>query len=176
MKVIQYYIYKIIGKLIHKSDYIMISFFRKNGVMIGRDCHIYSNILTPESYLISIGNNVTISTDVLFITHDNSISKVMCNTTDVFGSIHIGDNCFIGARSTIMYGVSVPNNTIVAAGSVVVHTFEDEGIIIGGNPAKKIGTTDEFAKKNMDYAYNLNEMSKTQKYDSLMKGIKLVNR
>lgn len=59
----------------------------------------------------------------------------------------IGDNCFIGARSLIMYGVELANNIIVAAGSVVCNSFYNEGVIIGGNPAKVIGTWDDFENK-----------------------------
>lgn len=46
-----------------------------------------------------------------------------------------------------MYGVELANNIIVAAGSVVTKSFTEEGIIIGGNPARKIGSYEEFYKK-----------------------------
>lgn len=69
-------------------------FYRRKGVRIGINCAIYSPIITPESYLISIGDNVTIAPGVKFITHDNSISKILPEFTDVFGRINIGNNCF----------------------------------------------------------------------------------
>lgn len=43
---------------------------------IGDNCHIYTNILPTEPFLVAIGDNVTISSDVVFVTHDNSIIKV----------------------------------------------------------------------------------------------------
>lgn len=67
-------------------------FYRRKGVRIGINCAIYSPIITPESYLISIGDNVTIAPGVKFITHDNSISKILPEFTDVFGRINIGNN------------------------------------------------------------------------------------
>lgn len=47
-----------------------------------------------------------------------------------------------------MYGVSIPNNTIVAAGSVVTKSISEERVILGGNPAKEISTWDKFYDKN----------------------------
>ncbi|MDO5151509.1 MAG: DapH/DapD/GlmU-related protein [Oscillospiraceae bacterium] len=108
--------------------------------------------MTSEPYLVEIGNNVTISGDVRFVTHDNSICKIDKNCTNVFGRIQIGDNCFIGQRSTILYGVELTDNIIVAAGSVVVDSFATGGIIIGGNPARVISTWDSFYEKAKPYA------------------------
>ena len=122
--------------------------------------------MTPEPYLISIGNNVTIAGNVEFVTHDNSISKVLPNCTDLFGKITIGNNCFIGARTTILYGVTLADNIIVAAGSVVTNSFTKSNIIIGGNPAREISTWENFAKKNQKKVWNLNLEKK---------GIQIVN-
>jgi succinyltransferase-like protein len=54
--------------------------------------------------------------------------------------IEIGDGSWVGARSTIMKGVSLPHDTIVAAGSVVARSVEEPNTVIGGNPAKTIRT------------------------------------
>lgn len=108
--------------------------------------------MTTEPYLVDIGDNVTISGDVKFITHDNSISKIDRSCPNVFGKITIGDNCFVGQRSTVLYGVELANNIIVAAGSVVVDSFSTERIIIGGNPARVISTWDKFYEKAKPFA------------------------
>ena len=47
------------------------NYFRKKGIRLGEGCCIYSDISSSESYLITVGNNVTISNDVLFLTYDN---------------------------------------------------------------------------------------------------------
>ena len=57
---------------------------------------------------------------------------------DTFGAISIGNNCFIGANSVILLGVTLADNIVVAAGSVVTKSFFENNIIIGGNPAKKL--------------------------------------
>lgn len=142
---------KVCGKMGKDGDEIMNQFFRKHGILLGGRCHIYSNILTSEPYLICIGDNVTISSDVIFITHDNSIIKVDSRYPNIFGKIVVGNNCFIGQHSIILYGVSLSNNIIVAAGSVVCNSFDEERIIIAGNPARIVGRWDAFAEKGENY-------------------------
>ena len=97
---------KIACKILHLSgekscEYIN-SYFRKCGAIVGKNCRIYSDITTSESYLIYIGNNVTISNDVQILTHDNSVIKVIPDCTDIFGMVRIGNNTFIGARALIL--------------------------------------------------------------------------
>ena len=106
---------------------------------------------------------MTISTDVSFITHDNSAKLIYPDRGDLFGRISIGDNCFIGE---LLYGVTLGDNVIVAAGSVVTKSFYKSNIIIGGNPAHIIGTWDEYKQK-----YNNN----TIKRKDMMRRIKSEN-
>lgn len=141
-----FYVAKIKSKIFHNRK-IMNDFYRKKGVKIGDGCLICSNIATSEAFLISIGNNCTISTNVSFITHDYSAHIILEGTSDLYGKISIGDNCFIGANSTLLYGVTLGNNILVAAGSIVTKSFTEENIIIAGNPARIIGTWDEYRKK-----------------------------
>ena len=51
--------------------------------------------------------------------------------------VTIGDNCWIGGSATIVPGVTLGNNVVVAAGAVVTKSFGDN-VVIGGNPAKII--------------------------------------
>ena len=120
--------------------------FRKAGAKIGKNCHIYSNILTSESFLIEIGDNVTVSSEVIFVTHDNSVIKIDPTKPNLFGRITVGNNCFLGQRSTLLYGVTLADNIIVAAGSVVTKSFDESNIIIGGNPARKISTFEKMSE------------------------------
>lgn len=97
--------------------------------------------------MLEIKDDVVISTDVMFVLHDFSASRVVKGTSNMFGKIVIGNNSFIGARSVIMYGVELADNTIVAAGSVVTKSFREGNVVIGGNPAKVIGTWDRLRQK-----------------------------
>lgn len=50
----------------------------------------------------------------------------------------IGDNVSLGVGAKVIGNVTIANNIKIAAGAVVVHSFLEEGITIGGVPAKKI--------------------------------------
>ena len=177
MKDVQYFLCKFISKLKREKDKkTIINYFRKQGIKIGRSVNIYSNIITPESHLIKIGDYTTVSAKVTFITHDNSICKVVEGASDLFGKITVGKNCFIGSNSVILYGVTLADNIIVAAGSVVTKSFNEERIIIGGNPAKKISTWDTFMKKSKGYEWNLGAISREEEIEMQKAGKKLVKR
>lgn len=53
------------------------------------------------------------------------------------GGVHIGNNCWIGAKATILDGTKIGDGCIVAAGAVVKGEFPDN-VVIGGVPAKII--------------------------------------
>ncbi len=140
------------------KDYEAINdFYRRGGVKIGKNCIICGYMSIGEPFLVEIRDNCVISNNVNFITHDHSISKVL-NKSNLFGRIIVGNNCFVGQGSTILYGIELADNIIVASGSVVTKSFFDENTIIGGNPAKVIGTWDNFAEKYADKAANRNEL------------------
>lgn len=171
---------KIISKLRHEKNKETINkWFIKQGVNLvggGEGTHINSNIAINEPHLITIGVGTTIAGNVEFVTHDNSISKVIPNTTDLFGRIIIGNNCFIGAKSVILYGVTIPDDVIVAAGSVVTKSIEQSRVIVAGNPAKIISTWEKFAKKSEQYAWNMDETTRKTMIQKTSCGERLVNR
>ncbi len=150
------------------KKYSMLDYCRKEGMKIGENPRIFSNIYTPEAYLVEIGDNVTISTRVQLITHDASIAKILPGTTDVFGKIKIGNNCFIGAGTIVLYGCTLADNIIVAAGSVVTKSFNEPGKVIGGNPARVICDIEKFAEKNKELAVSTKNMSWEEKREFLL--------
>lgn len=138
--------------------------YRRLGIEIGSGCHIYSNL--PEGrdcFLLRLGNNVTVSNNVTFLQHDASIGTITdYEFTDILGRTCIGDNCFIGLGSIVLPGVTLANRTIVGAGSVVTKSVNEEGMVIGGVPAKVICSVDEYINKNQRFFVNLNGMSKEE--------------
>ena len=164
MKKLGYWIAKTKSKLFHSHE-IMVDYYRRGGVKIGQKCLICSDVLTREPYLIEIGDETVVSTDVSFVTHDNSAKLIFGNRGDLFGRIIIGSRCFIGERATIMYGVRLGNNIIVASGSVVTKSFETPNIIIGGNPAKIIGSWENYERKYNKNAIARSELQKRIKED-----------
>lgn len=124
---------------------------------VGKNFFFQPRIIPDEPKLISFGNNVTVASDVTFVTHD-VIDKVINNMDYNFNfnyncaPIMIGNNVFIGCNVTILPNVKIGNNVIIAAGSVVTKDIED-GCVVGGNPAKVISTFEEYVnvrKKDND--------------------------
>ncbi|MCQ2354297.1 MAG: acyltransferase [Clostridia bacterium] len=66
-----------------------------------------------------------------------------------YGKIRIGDGVTIGARVTVLPGVSIGNESIVGACSLVTKSVP-AGEVWGGVPAKFLMTTDEYQKKLLD--------------------------
>lgn len=177
MSTISYYLHKIASRFAKDKNEYMNIYFRKCGCIVGNNTHIFSNISTSESFLISIGNNTTIATDVKLLTHDASPGTVFGreNYTDLCGRVKIGNNCFIGSSSIIMYGVTIPDNTIVAAGSVVVKSIKEPGLIIGGNPAHTISSIERYKENNKDYFLYLQGLGYSERKRVILEG-KLIER
>ena len=121
------------------------------GVSVGKRCRIYIRNFGSEPFLISIGDNVTITNGVKLLTHDGAtwLIRDEKGRRYNYGSITIGNNVFIGANSILMPGVSVADNVIVAAGSVVTKSIPTN-TIVGGNPAKKIGSFQDYRDKCLE--------------------------
>ncbi len=62
---------------------------------------------------------------------------------DFFGKIKIGNNVYIGNNSLIMPGVTIADDVMIGAGSVVTKSVP-KGKIVAGNLAKEICTIEEF--------------------------------
>lgn len=137
-------------------------FLRKLGIRISEDYFVSGhgfiapNVLfdANDYSLITIGNATTISLDVVFLTHDYSITKgLQMMDPSLSGRflkpIAVGNNCFIGMRTILLPGTRLGNNVIVGAGSVVKGHFPDN-VVICGNPAKIICTTEEWAKRHYE--------------------------
>ncbi|WP_214628651.1 acyltransferase [Paenibacillus agaridevorans] len=122
------------------EDYI------RAGMKVGEGCSIQPGVVFDYSHcwLIRIGNHVTIAPEAYLLAHDAS-SKPAVGSTRI-GTVIIEDYAFIGARAIIMPGVSVGREAIVAAGSVVTKSVQAR-TIVAGNPAKPIGSVEEYAGK-----------------------------
>ena len=121
---------------------------REIGVKVGQNCRFYSMNVFSEPYLLEIGNDVIISGEVIFTTHDGGIYLLkdeIPNIRGYYGRIKIGNNCFIGMGAIILPNVEIGNNCIVGAGSVVAQSFSDNSVIMG-NPANVVFKVDMYKK------------------------------
>src|SRR6266446_7562026 len=76
---------------------------------------------------IHIGRYTTVTFGAAILTHD------YVNNRDA--DVRIGDNCFIGAHSIILPGVTIGDQCIVGAASVVARDLP-AGSLVTGNPAR----------------------------------------
>ncbi|USD24820.1 acyltransferase [Flagellimonas marinaquae] len=138
-----------------------VEYARSLGVTIGSDCRVLTSSFGSEPWLITIGNKVTITSGVRLLTHDGAtwLCEDKKGRRYSYKKITIGDNVFIGTNSILMPGVKIDHNVIVAAGSVVTKSVPT-GVIVGGNPAKIIGSYEDYilrakeeyvTKADMDY-------------------------
>lgn len=87
---------------------------------------------------IYIGKNAMLGPGVSLVTPEHPLTPEERNSGLEFGRpITIGDNCWIGTNATIVGGVSLGNNCVVAAGAVVTKSFNDN-VVLAGVPAKVI--------------------------------------
>ncbi len=85
---------------------------------------------------ITIEDNVMLAPKVSLLSEGHPISakdRQMLTT----GKIHLKKNAWIGANATILQGVTIGENSVVAAGSVVSKDVPDN-VVVGGTPAKII--------------------------------------
>lgn len=119
----------------------------KMGMKVGMNVHGLENILIDYAHcwLISIEDNVVFGPQVYLLAHDAS-TKTHLNYTKI-GRINIARKCFIGTRSIIFPGVTIGENSIVAAGSFVTKSIPSN-TVVAGQPARPICSTDEYLKKH----------------------------
>ncbi len=105
-----------------------------------------------EPYLITIGRHVLLASNLRFVTHEGGhhvmkgLEPEKFEKTFGYGRITIEDNVYIGARTTILRGVTIGENSIVGACSLVNKSLPPNGVY-AGVPAKRICSIEEWGEK-----------------------------
>ena len=124
---------------------------RYAGVHLGDGNFIASHFWGTEPYLIKIGSNCGITKGVKMFTHGGArVARKKRPPIRHFGKVNIGDYVYIGTNSLIMPGVTIGDNVLVAAGSVVTKSVPSN-VVVGGNSAKYICSIDEYIERNEQY-------------------------
>lgn len=126
-----------------------VAYARKKGVTVGEQCRIYIKNWGSEPFLISLGDHVTVTSGVKFITHDGStclVKDAQGKRYQRFAPIQVGSHVFIGVNSIIMPGVTIGSNVVIGAGSVVTKDIPDNSVAIGV-PAKVVSNFADYQTK-----------------------------
>lgn len=123
--------------------------WRIMGVKLGKNVQInYGSYLdVPSASRITIGDNVLIASECLFLLHKRDMDcyrkGVLQNTLPMKeGYIKIMNNASIGMRCVIMPNVTIGEGAVVGANSTVTKDVPPFTIAIG-NPAKVIKYLDQ---------------------------------
>ena len=131
-----------------RAEYLKKKHYLKS---IGEHVYLQPWNFGTEPELISFGDNVHVASGVTFINHD--ITCMMFNYMDKAhryklrqGEITIGNNVFIGAKSTVLYDVTIGDNVIIGAGSLVNKDIPS-GTVAAGVPCRVIGKFEDYQQK-----------------------------
>lgn len=115
---------------------------------VGSDTSINHGTTFTDPAYVQIGNGCVLA-DCALVGHDavvHVLGNVYGRQMDSVGKIVIHDNCFIGHGAIVMPGVSIGPNAVVAAGAVVTKDVPP-GMVVGGVPARVIGTLDALVER-----------------------------
>ena len=166
------------GKFVQLEEGVYLSALGKYPLKIGNNVRIgaYSRLIISTSFnnvgaFIKIGNNVglgefaylggagglEIEADCIigqyFSCHPENHNFERKNLIRLQGvkrqGIHVGKNCWIGSKVTILDGVKIGDNCVIAAGAVVTKSMPDN-CVIGGVPAKVIKRIEKNTKSKLE--------------------------
>ena len=105
-------------------------------IKLGKNVFINSGCCFQDHAGIEIGDGTLIGHQVVIATLNHAQDPL--SRADMFPKpVKIGKNVWIGAHATILPGVTIGDNAIIAAGAVVTKDVENN-VVAGGVPAKKI--------------------------------------
>lgn len=126
------------GKDIDESCFMFPPFYTDFGknISLGKNVFLNTGCIFQDCGGITIGDKTLIGQNVVLSTLNHGFEPENRNTTYP-SPIVIGQNVWIGANATIVPGVTIGDNAIIAAGAVVTKDVP-ENVVVGGVPAKII--------------------------------------
>ncbi|MEY8687208.1 DapH/DapD/GlmU-related protein [Bacteroides sp. AN502(2024)] len=144
-----------------------LKYARHIGVNIGEHNLIGKDHWSSEPYLITVGSNCQLTDCKIFTHGGGNVLRDKYPDFDCFGKVVIGNYVYIGSNALIMPGVTIGDNALIAAGSVVTKSVPPR-MVVAGNPAKVICTIDEYYERNKRFDVHSKGLSYTKKKEVIM--------
>ena len=130
---------ELIGKEVDKSFLLIPPFYTagRNEIRIGRNVFVNQNCTFYDLGGLDIADDVMIAPNVSIITAGHPLEPSQRRAATIGRRIVIERNVWIATGATIVGGVTVGENSVVAAGSVVTKDVPPN-TLVGGNPARVI--------------------------------------
>ena len=108
-------------------------------ISIGHDVSINSKSFINGCGGVSIGDNTRIGTQSILIASNHKFGEPDLLVKDAITKqgVCLGENIWLGARVTVLDGVTIPNDSVIGACSLVSKPLDESGVYVG-SPAKKI--------------------------------------
>lgn len=134
---------QLIGKKLDEKFTLIPPFYTASGIEInvGSNVFINQNCTFYDLGGLDIGDDVMVGPNVSIITTGHSINPCLRRTVTIGKPIVIEKNVWIAANAIIIGGVTVGENSVIAAGSVVTKDVPPN-TLVGGNPAQVIRSID----------------------------------
>lgn len=131
----------------------------RDRIKISKNVRINENVFFQGAGGIEIGENTTLSYGATILStgydisnwEENHIKKEHKNE-----KVILGENIWICANVTILPGIYIADNSIVASGAVVTQSLTEPNCLYGGIPAKKIKILYHREKEYENTTYNRN--------------------
>ena len=109
--------------------------FGKN-ISIGDNVYINFGCVILDCGPVSIGNQVLIGPNVGIYDANHALdAKERMDGALIPGTVSIGNRVWIGGNTIILPGVSIGDDTVIGAGSIVTHDIPS-GVVAVGNPCR----------------------------------------
>jgi len=112
-------------------------------VHFGNSVYANFNLTLVDDCDIFVGDNVMFAPNVTVATATHPINPVLRSKQAQYNlPVHIGNNVWIGSSATILPGVTIGDNTVIGAGSVVTKDIP-ANVVAVGNPCKVLREINE---------------------------------
>ena len=109
-----------------------------SNISVGDNFYTNHNVTILDGAKVTFGSNVFIAPNCVFSTAGHPIDSMQRNQgLEIALPITVGNSVWIGTNVSVLPGVTIGNDVVIGAGSVVNRDIPD-GVVAAGNPCRVI--------------------------------------